>query len=63
MKDLINAKHVELIVDDQNKVWLNIDGQCVVRVGRAEDLRIEVAGMFGPTGKEQSTIIERSASE
>lgn len=34
--DLLNAEHVECTVDQTNKVWINIDGRCVVRVGHAE---------------------------
>lgn len=68
--DLTYAKHVEVLVDDQNKVWLNIDGQCVARIGCAENLRVEVAGDHEAThrtttpsadmvSRAQATTIER----
>ena len=59
MTDLLYAKYVEVLVDDNNKLWLNIDGRCVVRIGCAENLRVEVAGMITHDGKRTTTSIER----
>jgi hypothetical protein len=38
--DLLDAEHVEFIVDNTGKVWVNVDGKCVVRIGHAEDVTI-----------------------
>jgi hypothetical protein len=38
--DLLDAKHVEFIVDNTGKVWVNVDGKCVVRIGHADDVEI-----------------------
>lgn len=35
MLDLENADAVEFMVDTTGKVWLNVDGKCVVRIGHA----------------------------
>lgn len=48
MLDVAKAKLVELYVDSQNKVWLNVDGVCVARVGQAELTVLEVAGGIKP---------------
>lgn len=37
--DLQEALIVELEVDAQNKVWLNIDGKCAVRIGQADAVK------------------------
>lgn len=41
MIDLLNCKQIEFIVDSTGKVWVNLDGRCVVRVGKPEDIHIE----------------------
>lgn len=66
MNDRAEAQHVELLVDDQNKVWLNVDGQCVARIGLAKNVRIEVAGkQLDNQAKpnESRTVFERVAGE
>lgn len=61
MNDRVSARHVELVVDDQNKVWLNVDGQCVARIGLAQNVRIEVAGSIMVEDLASRTILERQA--
>lgn len=38
MIDLLEAIEVEFYVDSTGKVWLNVDGKCAVRIGRAEKI-------------------------
>lgn len=59
MKDLLNADEVEVIVDQFGKVWVNVDGQCVLRVGKAasfvvEDTRTDVKTRRSITCRSQS---------
>lgn len=42
MDDRLKAKYVELIVDDTGKLWLNVDGQCVVRIGHVDEVNIDL---------------------
>lgn len=42
MIDLLEAESVELVVDEQNKFWINIDGKCAVRVGKIKHLDIDL---------------------
>ena len=39
--DLATAGVVELTVDDTGKVWVNVDGKCRLRVGRAGTVRAD----------------------
>jgi len=41
--DQESAKHIELVVDQFGKVWVNLDGICVVRVGHVTHIEIENA--------------------
>ena len=36
MTDLISADHVEIFMDSQHKLWVNVDGKCLLRVGLVE---------------------------
>ncbi len=38
--DLHEAIDVAFEIDQNNKVWLNIDGKCAVRIGRADNILI-----------------------
>lgn len=40
--DLYAAEEVEFIVDaNGEKVWINIDGKCAVRVGKVKHIKVE----------------------
>lgn len=39
--DLHEASEVEFIVDQHDKVWLNIEGKCAVRIGKANRVTIK----------------------
>jgi hypothetical protein len=36
MLDLAKAGSIEFEVDNTGKVWINLDGRCIVRIGRVE---------------------------
>lgn len=38
--DIVEAGIVELSVDDTGKVWLNIDGVCMLRIGEAKEVLV-----------------------
>lgn len=42
MIDLIKAKKVDFSVDQTGKVWVNVDDQCVLRIGEATDVLIDL---------------------
>lgn len=44
MDDRLSATSVEFQVDQTGKVWLNVDGKCVVRIGKADQVVIELPG-------------------
>lgn len=39
--DLREVEHEEVFVDSQYKLWLNIDGKCVVRIGKVKHLTVD----------------------
>lgn len=41
MVDLSESEVVEVSRDDTGKVWVNVDGVCVCRIGRTVHLRVE----------------------
>lgn len=41
MNDMVEAKHVDIAVDDTGKVWVNVDGVCVLRIGHAHTVVID----------------------
>lgn len=40
--DKLDAVAVEITVDQFNKLWVNVDGRCVVRIGRVDEILIEL---------------------
>ena len=36
MLDIVDAMEVEFVADQFGKVWLNVDGRCVARIGRVD---------------------------
>jgi hypothetical protein len=36
MIDLLQAKIIDLTCDETGKVWVNVDGKCLIRIGRVE---------------------------
>ena len=41
MIDKTNVKSVEVVVDSRGKVWVNIDGECALRVQHAQVILID----------------------
>lgn len=52
MLDLTNCKSISLEVDRTGKLWVNVDGKCAVRVGKAENVSIDI-----DSGEQQFDII------
>lgn len=44
MIDKLNASDIEIVLDELGKVWINVDGECVVRIGRVERAVVEMGG-------------------
>lgn len=44
LRDIRKAQIVEFIVDEQGKCWLNVDEECVARIGFSDSVSIEVYG-------------------
>lgn len=42
MIDLLKAKAVHFYVDQTGKTWLNVDGECVLRIGEVTDVVIDL---------------------
>lgn len=40
MIDLKAASQVEVVIDQNNKVWVNLNGKCLLRVGLSRDVVI-----------------------
>lgn len=41
MDDRLDAEVLELQVDETGKVWVNVDGICVLRIGRVKTVYID----------------------
>lgn len=41
LDDRLTAQEVELLCDKNGKVWVNVDGICVLRVGHVERVVID----------------------
>lgn len=41
MLDIRDVKSVEILVDQFGKIWVNVDGACKLRIGRAEIVTID----------------------
>lgn len=39
--DIFDVMDIEISIDSTNKVWINIDGKCAIRIGRADSIRID----------------------
>lgn len=46
LADLIDASEVEIIVDARNKLWINVNGKCLLRIGRVHRLVLDNKGKF-----------------
>lgn len=40
MVDLLYGLKVEVDRDQQGKVWINVDGICVLRIGQTDELKV-----------------------
>jgi hypothetical protein len=39
--DLHEAAQVEVIIDAEHKLWINLNGKCLLRVGKCADIIIQ----------------------
>jgi hypothetical protein len=47
MIDLTEAGVIEISCDDTGKLWVNVNGKCLLRIGRADVITLE--GFVGET--------------
>lgn len=52
--DRQTCKEVEVLIDQTGKLWINIDGVCVVRIGKPESIVIDAF-----TKQPQITVVKR----
>lgn len=45
MIDKDGAKVVEIIIDNNNKVWINVNGVCMLRIQEAENVFMDIRGV------------------
>lgn len=50
LDDRPHAQIVGLIVDTSGKLWINVDGKCSLRIGRVENLSIEMPSTSNECG-------------
>lgn len=41
MIDLTDAEHVQVYIDQKRKVWVNVDGICLLRIGKTKSYTID----------------------
>jgi hypothetical protein len=41
MIDMLNAGTVEIEIDETGKLWINVDGACQLRIGKAENIILD----------------------
>ena len=41
LQDALKAEVVEITVDDTGKLWVNVDGRCVLRIGHCDSVIAE----------------------
>ncbi len=39
--DILDAEGVEVIVSDDKKLWVNVDGQCLLRIGHCTNITMD----------------------
>lgn len=44
MKDIYQVNDVEVMVDYSGKLWINVDGICLMRIGHAKKIIFENSG-------------------
>lgn len=49
MVDLRDVMVVDIVVDETNKLWVNVNGKCLLRVGKALNLTLSIKGKINPT--------------
>lgn len=42
MLDLLSCEGIELCSDGNGKVWINLDGRCIIRIGKADLVTVEM---------------------
>jgi hypothetical protein len=40
MTDLLDATIIDLTIDETGKIWVNVDGKCLVRIGKAKHVSL-----------------------
>ncbi|RPH74010.1 hypothetical protein EHM76_04395 [bacterium] len=41
LQEAMQADHVDVVVDQTGKLWMNIDGRCAIRIGHVSRLIFE----------------------
>lgn len=56
MIDKDEAKHVEIYIDSENRMWINVNGVCKMRIGTVEHIDLNIRGLkFSPICAEKVT--------
>lgn len=42
MIDMLDASNVEVLIDCTNKLWINVEGKCILRIGQIDEVRIDL---------------------
>lgn len=42
MIDLIDIQCVEVLVDKTHKLWINVGGKCLLRIGHVSEVKIDL---------------------
>jgi len=64
MTDQLKAEHIEVATDATGKVWVNVDGVCVLRVGQVATLQLRFDdNQYVSKGKNGIFIQKRHTSE
>jgi hypothetical protein len=48
LTDIISADVVEITVDDTGKIWVNVDGECRLRIGKATVVNYDIQNLRAP---------------
>lgn len=62
MIDMLNAGTVEIEIDETGKLWINVDGACRLRIGKAETIIIDHRSLTDPILPRRSQIVKAVGS-
>lgn len=46
MVDIFDTNHVEVLIDQTNKLWINVRGKCLLRIGQVDKIEIDLPNML-----------------